>query len=61
MDFARIHQELYKNRITHEFIRNKLGLPDSVRLKLNGIHGRWLYLLGEDNCNRQQYGLVNPW
>lgn len=49
-DFARIYQELYKNRITHEFIRNKLGLPDSVRLKLNGTFGRRLYLLGEDNC-----------
>jgi hypothetical protein len=54
-DFTRIYQELYKNRITHEFIRNKLGLPDSVRLKLNGTFGRWLYLLGGDNCLYQSF------
>ena len=27
-----------------------MGLPDSIRLKLNGTFGRWLYLLGEDHC-----------
>lgn len=49
-DFTRIYQELYKNRITHELIRSKLELPDSVKLKLNGTFGRWLHLLGDDNC-----------
>lgn len=49
-DFTRIYRELYKNRITHEFIRNELGLPDSVRLKLNGNFKRWLYLIDEKNC-----------
>ncbi|MDD2502254.1 MAG: hypothetical protein PHG58_00130 [Clostridia bacterium] len=49
-DFDKIYQEHYKNKITHEFIRSKLGLPDSVRLKLNGTFARWLILIDEDNC-----------
>jgi len=49
-NFDKIYQEHYKNKITHEFIRSKLGLPDSVRLKLNGTFTRWLILIDEDNC-----------
>ena len=49
-NFEEIYQEHYKNKITHEFIRSRLGLPDSVRLKLNGTFERELYLLNEKNC-----------
>lgn len=48
--FNKAYKELYKNQITHEFIRNQLGLSDSVRLKLNGTFKRRLYLLDKDNC-----------
>lgn len=44
-EFEKIYQDEYKNRITHGFIRNELGLSEDVRLKLNGTFGRWLYLL----------------
>jgi hypothetical protein len=32
-----------------------LGLPEGVRLKLNGTFGRWLFLLDEDDCLHQVY------
>jgi hypothetical protein len=47
--FENIYREQYKNRISHKFIRNMLGLSDSVKLKLNGTFERWLHLLDEDN------------
>ena len=39
-EFENIYQKHYKNIITHEFIRSKLGLSDNVRLKLNGTFKR---------------------
>jgi len=48
-EFERIYQKEYKSKITHGFIRNELGLSESVRLKLNGTFGRWLYLLDEND------------
>lgn len=55
-EFERIYQEEYKSKISHGFIRNKLGLSESVRLKLNGTFKRWLYLLDQDNrLYRVQY------
>ena len=41
---------LYKNRITYGFIRNELGLPEDVRIKLNGTFTRDLYYL-DDKSN----------
>lgn len=32
-----------------------MGLPEGVRLKLNGTFGRWLYLLDEDDCLYQEH------
>lgn len=49
-NFKNIYRELYKGQITHEFIRNSLGLSEEVRLKLNGTFPRWLYLLDENDC-----------
>lgn len=48
--FSKIYQDEYKNRITHEYIRNQLGLSERVRLKLNGTFERELYLLDENDC-----------
>lgn len=48
--FNKSYQDHYKKRITHEFIRSSLGLPDGVRLKLNGTFERWLYLLDDKDC-----------
>lgn len=44
-DFEKTYKELYKSAITYDLIRGKLGLQDSVKLKLNGTFGRELYLL----------------
>lgn len=52
-DFDEIYQKHYKKRISHEFIRRKLGLSDSVRLKLNGTFKRELQFLDKENCIRQ--------
>ncbi len=41
------YDELYKNRITHGFIRNELELPESIRIKLNGTFTRGLCYLDE--------------
>lgn len=49
-NFIKIYQEHYKNRISHDFIRNNLNLSESIRLKLNGTFERWLYLLDGNNC-----------
>ena len=35
-----------------------MGLPDSIRLKLNGTFGRWLYLIGDDNCLYQKFYMI---
>lgn len=43
------YNEIYKNRITHGFIRSELGLPESVKLKLNGTFERDLFYLDEEN------------
>lgn len=48
-DFEKIYQDEYKGKISHGFIRSGLNLSDSVRLKLNGTFGRWLYLIDESN------------
>jgi hypothetical protein len=44
------YDELYKNRITHGFIRNELGLPADIRVKLNGTFTRELCYL-DDKSN----------
>jgi hypothetical protein len=44
------YDELYKNRITHGFIRNELGLPADIRIKLNGTFTRDLCYL-DDKSN----------
>lgn len=49
-DFEKIYQEQYQGKISYAFIREKLRLPDSVRLKYNGGFERWLYLLDENDC-----------
>jgi hypothetical protein len=49
-DFKKIYQEEYIGKISHEFIRRGLKLPDSVRVKLNGGFERWLYLIDEKDC-----------
>ena len=54
-DFDKINKEFYKNKITYGFIRSKLGLSDSVKLKLNGTFGRDLYLLDKNNCLYQKF------
>jgi hypothetical protein len=43
------YNELYKNRITHEFIRNELGLPEDIKIKLNGTFARDLCYLDNNN------------
>jgi hypothetical protein len=47
--FEKEYLELYKKRITHEFIRNELGLSEEVKIKLNGTFTRKLYILDENN------------
>lgn len=41
------YDEFYKNRITHGFIRNELGLSDDVKIKLNGTFVRDLCYLDD--------------
>lgn len=41
--------ELYKNRITHGFIRNELALSEDIRIKLNGTFTRDLCYLDDKN------------
>lgn len=40
----------YKNKISHEYIRNELNLGEEVKLKLNGTFKRNLYLLDDKDC-----------
>jgi len=47
------YDELYKNRITHRFIRNELELPEDVRIKLNGTFTRDLYYLDSESNIRK--------
>lgn len=49
-NFDKIYQEHYKNKISHDFIRNNLNLSESIRLKLNGTFDRYLEFLDENNC-----------
>ncbi len=44
------YDELYKNRITHGFIRNELGFPEDIKIKLNGTFTRDLCYL-DDKSN----------
>lgn len=41
------YEELYKNRITHGFIRSELDLPDDIKIKLNGTFTRGLSYLDD--------------
>lgn len=41
------YDELYKNRITHGFIRSELDLPDDIKIKLNGTFTRALSYLDD--------------
>lgn len=41
------YKELYKNRITHGFIRSELELPDDFKIKLNGTFTRGLSYLDD--------------
>lgn len=49
-DYKRIYQNEYKDKISHESIRNGLKLSGSVRVKLNGGFSRELLLLDKNNC-----------
>jgi hypothetical protein len=48
-EFEKEYEELYKKRITHEFIRSELELSENVKIKLNGTFSRRLYLLDRSN------------
>lgn len=41
------YDELYKNRISHGFIRGELKLPDDIKIKMNGTFKRKLIYLDE--------------
>ena len=43
------YDELYKKRLTHEFIRNELGLPEDIKIKLNGTFTRGLCYTDDNN------------
>jgi len=61
-DFKNLYLDSYKAKISHAFIRETLGLLDTVKLKLNGTFKRWFYMLDEANnlyriCFRVQTAL----
>ena len=48
-DFQNLYLDSYKANISHTFIRESLGLLDTVKIKLNGTFKRWFYMLDESN------------
>jgi hypothetical protein len=48
-DFEITYQEIYKANISHTFIRESLGLSDTVKIKFNGTFDRWFYFSDESN------------